>query len=281
MIYGLGAALGWGISEFGAAFVARRIGSLRTTVVAQVTSVAALGALALVARPPWDVTAAQVGWLVLNGAVAAAAYASVFHGLRLGPVALVAPLGAAYGAVTVVLAVALFREPVSGTVAAGIAATLLGAVLTATDVRSLGRSGLAGPGVPFGAAATLLFGVAALILGRVGQQVGWLVALAISRSAGSLLLVGALLVQGRPQGPANGSGLSGAVAVGLADVLGTGMYVRGAELGLISVVVTASATFTLIPVLGGVALLRERPAPSQWAGVALVVVGLLVLGLRG
>jgi len=83
--------------------------------------------------------------------------------------------------------------------------------------------------------------------------------------------------------PARGDGpvipaVAGAALVGVIDVLGGAAYARGAELGYLSIVSAASATFPLIPVVGGILLLRERPAASQLAGVALVVGGLLLLG---
>jgi len=69
--------------------------------------------------------------------------------------------------------------------------------------------------------------------------------------------------------------------VGLVDMLGMSVYSYGVELGYVSIVTAASATFTLIPVAGGIVLLRERPAASQLLGIALVVAGLLLLGLGG
>jgi drug/metabolite transporter (DMT)-like permease len=46
----------------------------------------------------------------------------------------------------------------------------------------------------------------------------------------------------------------------------------------VSVVTAVSATYPLIPVLGGVALLKERPGATQYLGVAMVVGGLALLG---
>jgi drug/metabolite transporter (DMT)-like permease len=74
------------------------------------------------------------------------------------------------------------------------------------------------------------------------------------------------------------SAVAGAALVGVIDVLGGAAYARGTELGYLSIVSAASATFPLIPVVGGIILLRERPAASQLTGIALVVGGLLLLG---
>jgi drug/metabolite transporter (DMT)-like permease len=75
------------------------------------------------------------------------------------------------------------------------------------------------------------------------------------------------------------AGLWLAAAVGIVDLLGTLSYVVGTEVGLISVVTAVSATYPLLPVLGGVVLLHERPAPNQYLGVGMVIGGLVLLGV--
>ena len=69
-----------------------------------------------------------------------------------------------------------------------------------------------------------------------------------------------------------------ALGVGLADLLGVIAYSSGAELGFVSIVLTASAVFPLIAVVLSIVLLHERPVPNQYAGIALVIGGLLLLG---
>ena len=68
-----------------------------------------------------------------------------------------------------------------------------------------------------------------------------------------------------------------AAAVGLVELLGTTSYAYGAEVGLVSIVTAASATYPLLPVFGGVVMFHERPAPTQYVGVAMVVGGLIAL----
>jgi drug/metabolite transporter (DMT)-like permease len=70
-----------------------------------------------------------------------------------------------------------------------------------------------------------------------------------------------------------------AVLVGLMELVGTISYARGAEVGLVSIVTAASATYPLIPVLGGVVLLHERLVPTQYLGIAMVIGGLVLLGV--
>jgi drug/metabolite transporter (DMT)-like permease len=44
-------------------------------------------------------------------------------------------------------------------------------------------------------------------------------------------------------------------------------------------VATAAAPYAVVPIVAGVALLHERPRVTQWAGIALVIAGLILLGL--
>ena len=53
----------------------------------------------------------------------------------------------------------------------------------------------------------------------------------------------------------------------------------GANHAATSVVATASAPYAVVPIVMGVWLLRERPTPVQWSGVALIIAGLVTLGL--
>jgi uncharacterized membrane protein len=75
------------------------------------------------------------------------------------------------------------------------------------------------------------------------------------------------------------AGLGFALAAGATDVLGVASYSIGTEQGYLSIVLAASAVFPLIAVLLSHLTLHERLAPNQYVGIAVVVLGLLLLGL--
>jgi drug/metabolite transporter (DMT)-like permease len=282
VIYGLAAALGWGVGDFGAAVVGRRLGSTATVVIAQLAGLFTLLVLLVVLRPTWSMTPGVVAGIAANGIIAAAAYLLLYRALEMGPVALVSPVVAAYAVITIALAIALLGEALPGIVLAGALTTVAGVVLTTADPRQLGRPGLSRQtGLRYAFGSMALFGVATFFLGRYSQEVGWLPSLTLSRISTTTSLVAAGLLVRPPIRRAAAGAVLGAIVVGIADVLGGSAYARGAELGFVSVVAAASATFTLIPVAGGVIFLKERPALSQGFGVLLVVAGLLMLGLGG
>lgn len=283
MIFGLTAALGWGVADFGAAVVARRAGSMATVLTSQVAGILTLLVLVAVLRPAWSTPPGVIAGMAVNGVIAAAAYLLLYRALELGPVALVSPVVAAYAVITIALAVAFLGESLPGIVAFGAFTTVVGVVLTSTDLRTLGRPSSTGrSGLRYAMASMALFGVATFLLGRYAKEVGWLPALTLSRAFSTTTLVLVAMFARRARRPRDAglaaSAVAGGVLVGVIDVLGGSAYARGTELGYVSIVSAASATFPLIPVVGGILLLRERPAASQLAGVALVVGGLLLLG---
>ncbi len=286
MIYGLVAAFGWGLSDLWAAIAGRRMGSGRTVVVAQVAAAALVSLLVLFVRPDMSRLGTVIPWLIPNAFLGAAAFATLYRGLQLGPIAVVSPVLASYAVVPVLLSVVLLGESLVEQAVAGVIVTITGAVLTSTDVRAI-RAGTRAKleGLPWAIASTLLFGVATYIMGWASKEAGFLPSLWFGRlTMTAVFLIAALVVWVRsrarpsdttePVRPAIGL----AVLVGVVELLGTISYARGAEVGLVSIVTAASATYPLIPVFGGVALLHERPAPNQYLGVAMVIGGLLLLG---
>lgn len=280
MIFGLGAAVAWGLADFGAALVGRRIGSVATTILSQLAGAATVAVLFLAAIPALDASMLDVAVLLANGFLMAGAYLIFYRGLQLGPIALVSPIVAAYGGVTIPLALLVLGESLSGIEVAAAAVTIGGVVLAATDLRRL-RSGEAASrgGIPFAIMAMLMYGVGAFVMGRYAQEVGWLLAVAISRVGSTAALVALALSREGSLGESSRKSRSAAALVGVVDSFGVIFFSWGAESGMVSIVAAASATFTLIPIAGGLILFKERPAPSQVLGVALVVGGLLALAL--
>lgn len=282
MLYGLAAALGWGIADLTTAIAARRLGSVLTTVVAQVVGLIALAVLVVAAGIRIEASASEAAVLLLSGAfVGGLGYLAFYRALELGPIALVSPIVAAYAAITIVLAVVLLRETLEPLAVAGVLVTLAGVFLAAMDFRALkrGDSWKEG-GIPLGLVAMVLFGFGAFVLGRYAQPVGWAGTVLLARSGvviGSL--VAAVIVRRSIPRKPSLRGLGVAVIVGLGDVAGMAFFAKGSEVGSISITSAAAAAFILIPVIGGLLLFKERPIPTQILGIFVLGGGLVLLGL--
>jgi uncharacterized membrane protein len=282
VIYGLVAALGWGLADFGGAVVGRKIGSLATVLVSQTFNAAVMTIVLIASGHSPAVLGPYLGFVVLNGLAAAAAYITHYRALELGPVTVVSPVGATYAVVGVVLAIVVLGEHPGGLALAGGALTVVGVMLASTDLRKVEETvhRERPAGLPWAIASAVLFGVGGFLLGYLSKRVGWVTGLWASRTA-QFVAFAVFAIFRRPDGSGIGwnGWTAGAVAVGVADLLGVVAFASGAAAGYLSIVLAASAVFPLIAVALSIGYLHERPVPNQYLGIALVVVGLLMLGL--
>jgi drug/metabolite transporter (DMT)-like permease len=281
VIFGLTAALGWGLADFTGAVGGRRIGSLPTVMIAQLLSAVAMTAFMIEGGHSPSVLAPYVVFVAMNGLASGAAYLSHYRALQLGPVAVVSPIGATYAVVGVALAVIVLGERPGPAAIVGGVITVLGVMLTSTDLAKL-RAGThtRAPGLPWAIVSAVLFGVGGFFLGYFAQEVGWVPGLWASRCAQLAGFTMLSIVRRREFDRVGwNAGVLLAFGSGAADLLGVVSYSIGASRGLLSVVLIASAVFPLVAVVLSVWLLHERPVANQYVGIALVVAGLLVLGL--
>jgi len=289
---GLGAALSWGTMDVATALASRRLGSLKVTAGIQVVGAVLLVALALgqgTSLPSDPVVLAAAGLL---GIVGAGAYLSYFTGLRIGPISLVAGVVAAYGGLTVVLAVLVRGESLTSVQALGAAVATIGVVLTAVAFDGgIRGTRLAGPGVIFAVMALLLFAVMTVGLAEAIDRSGWLEVLVVSRIVNSIVSIGAVVVLtsfAHPRLRAIVQVDTVAVArtswtivviAGLLDVVGLIVFAIGleqAETWLVGLVSSFGPAFTI---LIAVLFLGERLRRAQWVGLGGVGLGMVLIAL--
>ena len=281
MIYGLLAALGFGLADFEGALAGRRIGSLWTVMLGQALSAIVITGILLWSGHSLAPLGPVVGLVALNGITAAAAYQTHYHALELGPVAVVSPIGGLYAVVGVALSVVFLGERPGAIALVGSGIAVVGVTLVSTDLRQF-RAGMRGVarGVPWALVSAVAFGVAGFLLGYLAQRAGWIVGLWSSRVAQVACYIPLAFVA-RPGLPKRSDrrGIAIALVAGVADIVGVIGLSVGAERGFVSVTIAASAVFPLVAVVLSILILRERLVPNQIVGIGLVVGGLLLLGL--
>lgn len=285
MIFGLAAALGWGLADFAGAIGGRRIGSLPAVVIGQLLSTTFMVVLVFATGQDVSRVTSFLGLIAANGIFTALAYVTHYRALELGPVAVVSPIGASYAVVGIALAMVIRDEQPGAVALLGAVITVAGVALVSTDLRKLSE-GIRGhaPGAPWAIVAAVSFGVAAFLLGTAAKELGWILGLAASRVAQVTCYLP--LVAARrsaftrvPSLPGAAAGVAIALCAGAADLLGVTTYSAGAERGLLSIVLAASAVFPAVAVGLSIGFLKERLVANQWVGAGLVVAGLLLLGL--
>ncbi|MEP7059363.1 MAG: DMT family transporter [Actinomycetota bacterium] len=282
MIFGLIAAVGWGLTDFFAATAGRRVGSIATVILGQTMSWTFITTVLVIGGTSIQPLHAIVWLVLLNGIFTAAAYFTHYRALELGPVAVVSPIGAAYAVVGVVLAIVFIHEHPSVLQLFGAGVTIAGVMLVSTDIRAL-RAGIRGhaPGLPWALFSMVGFGVAAFLLASASRDAGWVAGMWGSRMAQLLCYLPLVVLRPgellRFRG-AGGAAIAFAMAAGVADTLGVAVFSYGTERGSVSLVLAASAIFPLIAVALSYIYLKERLVPNQYAGVVLVVAVLVLLG---
>jgi transporter family protein len=281
---GLAVAALWGSGDLLAALAGRRFGAFRTLATAQAAELGVCVAFWLAFRPPLPGVGLTSAILVLAGVLTAGAYGALYRGLVLGPVTLVGPIASAYAVGPTILAVVVLGEELSAKGAIGSVAAIGGvAIVTATQRRAkVGPEAKHRSGVPFGLAAMMAFGLSSFLIAAYADAVGWFPPLLISRLGVAVILVVAS-VRFRPvaniqHADARGAATLLAVITGFANLAGTAVYARAGELGLVAVVSPVSALFPVVPIVGAYLFFGERPARIQLLGVAVIIVGLVLLG---
>ena len=281
MIFGLAAALGWGLADFFGAVSGRRIGSIAAVMSGQVLSAAFMTAVLVATGTSLAPLGPDVWLVLLNGAAAAFAYLTHYKALELGPVAVVSPIGAGYAVVGVGLAIVILGERPTSLALIGAGIAVAGVALVSTDLRKL-RDGIKNhlPGLPWSVAAAVGFGVAGFLLGWIADRAGWVAGLWGSRVAQIVFFLPLMFVFRRELSRVRpGLGLWIALLAGAADILGVVTFSVGSERGLNSIVLASSAVFPLIAVALSMIVFKERLVANQIVGIVLVVGGLLLLGL--
>ena len=278
---GITAAICWGLTDFLVALVARKIGPVKVLCLMTIGALALYSAVFRIVSPQTDYARNDV--LVLAGVsfIIGATYIGFYKGLELGPVAIVAPIVAAYAAVVVLLAVIFLGERLSTLQSIGAVAALTGVVLASADLRALPSEGKRfGPGVLLGILALFGFGFTTFAGGFYSQKYDFIGPTLISR----IVLTVLFFVVGAARKELPGKGESGrlwlwVVLLGAIESAGYLAFAKGAEIGLISIVTIATASYPIIPLVLGVTVLKERPAPNQWLGVAVVLLGVGMLAV--
>jgi drug/metabolite transporter (DMT)-like permease len=293
LLYGLGAAIAWGFTDVAGALAGRRVGSLPALAGAQGASIVVLLVIAALAGEWPSIAAMGVSDIVLClllGLAAMGAYLSFFTALRMGPLAVVSPTVAAYGGLTVVLAVLLRGESPTAFQAAGAALSTIGVILVGlVSDGGLRATRLVGRGVPLAVVALILFAVLTIGLADPIARNGWLPVIVVSRAAnaGGCLVLLLVVLATRPAWahPLLGTGrLAGVAAIyvlaaGALDLAGFVSFAVGLERAETWLVGLASSFGPVVAVLVGLGLMGERLRRSQWLGLGLVGAGLVAVAL--
>lgn len=281
LLLGVLAALGWGIADFVAAVVSKRLGILRTIVGVHLVSIPvaavyffAVSDISIVSLTHWAV-------LLVISAVSFIVYIVFYKALQVGPVAVVSPIVSAYAVVVIVLAFIFTGERLSVMQGVAVSASVGGIVLASMSLRSGMRlREVVGLGALLGFVAMVGIGVWQFGVGILSRDIGWFLPIFLGRVITFGMFVPLVAVRREwPWQRLSAPLLVGVVVVGITETGGLFAFARGAEIGVISIVAAASITYPIIPILGGLIVFKEELGFTQYVGLAVALAALLVLAL--
>ena len=279
--FGLLTALLYGISDYVAKFSSRAVGVWRTLFWGELCSASLLtlwivlghAAPAGVFRLPLSVWAVAIA----ANLTILSATALFYRALSLGRFAVVMPIVATYGAITALLAAA-FGQPLKTIALGGIAMAVLGGAVA--SIPASGETGrTARPaGAGFAAASALLYGIGFFAQAHYAvPALGNLIPVWLYYGLGVILLGGAAAALRRDLSPPSLGQLPVVLGTGLAAsaaFLALTLAVAGGNVAVPTVLASLASVVTVV--LARV-LVKEQVALHQWAGIAAVIGGLVIL----
>jgi drug/metabolite transporter (DMT)-like permease len=306
ILLGLSAALFWGIADFLVRYSTHNIGTYRTLFFMQFIGLACLSVY-LAATGDFRRLTATISWqwwivAVLVALLNVVSAFSLYRAFEVGVLAVVSPIAASSSALTVLLAI-ISGELISRARGFGIAATLIGVALAATHFTTLtdakeedastetssdsntGHSYL-GPlrrgqltrGVGWALAASVGYGIDFWLLGiYITPVFGGIMPVWIIRLTTICML--AVFVKPARQNlrlpPRKALWL--VLIIGLLDTMAFLSVAIGFTTDLVSVVSVLASLFSAVTVLLAWIFLREKLQWSQWLGISIIFLGVLLV----
>jgi drug/metabolite transporter (DMT)-like permease len=276
---GLGAALLFTVSVLASARASRLIGASSTVAWAMAVGFIVTLPVAIVAPPAPDFGNGTLAWFIVSGVGNVAGLLLTYAAYRIGAVAVIVTIASTEGAIAAVLAVIAGEilvpgaAPILALIAIGVAITAAGATSGAEGVPISRERELRTVLLATGSA--VCFGIGLYASGRLSSLLPIPWAILPPRAVGTLLVVLPLLFTRRLR--LTRAAAPYVVAVGLAEVLGYISYVIGAQQA-IAIAAVLATLFAPISAVAAYFLFRERLVTRQIVGIALVVVGVTILG---
>jgi drug/metabolite transporter (DMT)-like permease len=277
VLLGLASAITWGTGDFGGGLLSRRAPLLSVVAVTQLVGMVAALAVAIARGEPVP-QGPDVAWAVGAGLCGMLGITSLYRGLAVGRMGVVAPVTGVVGAVIPVVVGFALEGVTQPAAIAGIVIALVAVVLV---TRAPGHHADRPSGIRWALLAGVAIGGFNVCIGQFSGA-GAFSLLVIIRLL-QVLIMGALIVLWRQPWRVPRDMPPKLVAIGLLDMTGNAAFILAAQAGALAIAAVLSSLYPVMTVILAIVLLRERLTRSHVFGIALtaVAIALIAAGSAG
>jgi drug/metabolite transporter (DMT)-like permease len=280
VIFGLAAALSWGVYDFLSRFPSRAVGPILTVLAVTFFGLVVLSAWVLIAGNEISIVWPKLWLVAIAGIFFALATLALFAAFALGPITLVAPIVGAYPALAMIFAVAQGARP-SAWQWLAIGCVLAGAVITSRSGGRYEDSGELAKGetkIVLGLAVLAGIGFAiGITAGQTAVPIfGDVETVWLARIFG-LLTIGLIYLWRAPGAKLPLRWLPLLGLMGCLDVVALAALTAAGDLPSPELTTVVSSAFGAITVLLARVFLKEPIAPLQLGGMVLIFGGVAAL----
>jgi drug/metabolite transporter (DMT)-like permease len=307
VLLGSAAAIAFALTDFLAALISRRIGSTRAVLGLLITSTSLLVAivwwlgLPLPSDMSWYVRMTVLGVLFAGG------YLALVQALQLGPLSVVSPVTACFGASTVILAVLFLGERPSTVQLIGVATAVAGSILASVVFETGAGVRLVGRGPLLAVVAVVASSFVTVALREPVREGGWAQSIMFLRLASVLTVLVFMLGASRrasvlpialapdPTAPprmpttprlaperislrSQPLAIAGVVLIGLFDTVGFAALAVGLQVAPAWMIGVLTSTSPVFVMAAGLVFFKEHLTRIQWIGMGLVAVSVVAVG---
>ncbi|KGS79170.1 eamA-like transporter family protein [Burkholderia pseudomallei MSHR7500] len=277
ILMGLLSALCWGSTDFLAGHAARRVGVTKSLFYSQSFGFLILTASLALHPSSLRITAIDMGFAV--GILAAVcnliAMAALLRALAIGKASVVAPIVSLYGAMTTILSLAT-GQSITRLAIAGLVLCIVGASLASISKAADGRTE-SPASIGFALLSAMMFGLGFWLQGAFAvKSLGVVSALWIYYLTAVVILF-ATLARARNLSAPPGSIVLLILSISVFSLVGFFSLAYGSTTGHVAIVTVLSSLASGVTALLGFFVRGERPSALQWAGIATIIVGVVML----
>jgi len=278
ILFGLGAALGWGAGDFTGGIASRKVGAHRAVFYSEIAGVFLLLAMQAVVREAFPTFQ---NWLfaMFAGAVGTLGLMLLYHSMTLGLMSVSAPVSGLLAALLPVI-VGMAREGLPQT------PTVIGFIFALAAVWLISQSEagfrdilahLSDLKLPM--LAGLTFGLYFILMHESTSDGGRVLPMIASRAGGSIMIASYMLFSRASLRVSDKSAWFVLLLNGVFDVGGNVFFVLAGQAGRLDVASVLSSLFSGVTVLLAWIFLRERLSRGQWLGVAFALAAIVLMTL--